>query len=89
MTSHGQIAYEAYRLNSGGKDLIAGCSPWDELPLGTQEAFEASGAALQKAANGAMHGIGYHDGWLDCMKRYGYRDVTVSINVIDSQVGGA
>lgn len=91
MTSHGQIAYDAYRLHSGGKNLISGqpISDWEELTPEIQAAWEASGAAVQSVASGAMHGIGYHDGWLACMEHYGYRDVTVSVNVIDSQLGSA
>lgn len=91
MTSHGQIAYDAYRLHSGGKSLISGqpIPEWDALELVIQGAWEASGAAVQSVAGCAMHGIGYHDGWLDCMKRYRIADGSNQTDTTDSALGGA
>lgn len=91
MTSHGQIAYDAYRLNLSGEDPDNGnlIPAWDELTTVKQEAWEASGAAIQSVSNGAQHGIGYYDGWTACVKKYRIQELPAQSDASDSTLGGA
>lgn len=56
MKSLGNLAYDAYCENSGGKSLVSGADlpPWSELSKPIQTAWEAAAAAVaSRFANSA------------------------------------
>lgn len=51
-TSLGQIAFEAYNVNRGGKTHDGkDTPPWDRLGKGVQEGWEAAAKAVEEEVN--------------------------------------